>query len=93
MTHDFNKPPHVSSLEETTQKKRIPVYILALVGIFFIALLVYMFAGIKPNASDAPPGHPNPEAQVATANNSTTATTKDEATAKDSDTATATAKY
>ena len=48
---------------------------------------------MKPNASDAPPGHPNPEAQVATANNSTTATTKDEATAKDSDTATATAKY
>ncbi|AYA02693.1 hypothetical protein BEN74_07420 [Acinetobacter sp. WCHAc010034] len=69
MTHDFNKPPHTSSSEETTQKKRIPVYILALVGIFFVALLVYMFADIKPGASDAPPGHPNSQAQPAAPSN------------------------
>lgn len=87
MTHDFNKPPHASNPEETTQKKRIPVYILALVGIFFIALLVYMLAGMKPSASDAPPGHPNPETQPATPNNSTTGSAGNEATAKDSDTA------
>lgn len=89
MTHDFNKPPHASSSEETTQKKRIPVYILALVGIFFLALLVYMFSSIKPDASDAPPGHPNPEAQPATANNTTTGTAGADATAKDGNTATA----
>ena len=69
MTHDFNKPPHTSSSEETTQKKRIPVYILALVGICFVALLVYMFADIKPDANDAPPGHPNPQAQQAAPGN------------------------
>jgi hypothetical protein len=34
MTHDFNKPtPHTSSPEET-EKRRLPVYILAIVGIF-----------------------------------------------------------
>lgn len=89
MTHDFNKPPHTSSSEETTQKKRIPVYILVLIGIFFVALIIYMSADIKPTPSDAPPGHPNPEAQPATPNNTATATAGDEAAAADHNTATA----
>lgn len=88
MTHDFNKPPHSSSSEEVEQKKRIPVYILILVGIFLIALVFYMFAGMKPDASDAPPGHPNPAAEPATMNNGT-ASSSETATASDSDTATA----
>lgn len=83
MTHDFNRPPHVENTEATTQKKRIPVYILGLVGIFLIATLIYMFADMKPDPADAPPGHPNPAAEPATPNNSTTAT------ATDTDTATA----
>lgn len=89
MTHDFNKPPHVTSAEEKSQKKRLPVYILVLVGVFFIAVLVYMFADNKPTAEDAPPGHPEPTAQPATPNNSTTATATDDAVATDSNTATA----
>ncbi|MDN5511893.1 MULTISPECIES: hypothetical protein [unclassified Acinetobacter] len=89
MTHDFNKPPHVTSAEERSQKKRLPVYILVLVGVFFIAVLVYMFADNKPTAEDAPPGHPEPTAQPATPNNSTTATATDDAVATDSNTATA----
>jgi flagellar basal body-associated protein FliL len=89
MTHDFNKPPHVTSTEERSQKKRLPVYILVLVGVFFIAVLVYMFADNKPTAEDAPPGHPEPTAQPATPNNSTTATATDDAVATDSNTATA----
>lgn len=89
MTHDFNKPPHVMTPEEKMQKKRLPVYILILVGVFFVALLVYMFADTKPNPQDAPPGHPNPSAQPATPNNTTTGTAGDEATATDSNTATA----
>ncbi|CAB1222584.1 hypothetical protein [Acinetobacter bouvetii] len=89
MTHDFNKPPHVTTPEEKMQKKRLPVYILILVGVFFVALLVYMFADTKPNPQDAPPGHPNPSAQPATPNNTTTGTAGDEATATDSNTATA----
>ncbi|OTG74052.1 hypothetical protein B9T26_07910 [Acinetobacter sp. ANC 4169] len=89
MTHDFNKPPHVTSAEEKSQKKRLPVYILVLVGVFFIAVLVYMFADNKPTAEDAPPGHPEPTAQPATPNNTTTtgtATANDEAVATDADT-------
>ncbi len=49
-----------------------------------------MFADTKPNPNEAPPGHPNPSAEPATPNNSTTATAGDEATANDSNTATAT---
>lgn len=93
MTHDFNKPPHTASSEETTQKKRIPVYILILVGIFFIALLLYMFADMKPTASDAPPDHPASSAQTATPNNTATGMAGDEAVANDSSTATATDGY
>lgn len=90
MTHDFNKPPHTTSSEENTQKKRIPVYMLILVGIFLIALLFYMFADMKPSASDAPPNHPAPNAQTATANDTTSGALGDEAVANDSNTATAT---
>lgn len=43
MPHDFNKPSHVQTPEERQKKKRVPLYILALVGIFLIALLFYMF--------------------------------------------------
>ena len=72
MTHDFNKPsPHISTPEETEKKRRLPVYILVIVGIFLLALLIYMIADHKPNASDAPPEHPNPNAEPATPNNST----------------------
>lgn len=48
-----------------------------------------MFADNKPSAKDAPPDHPNPNAQPATPNNSTTGTPGDEATATDTTTATA----
>ena len=37
MPHDFNKPPHVNSAEDIKRKKRIPVYMLLLVGIFLLA--------------------------------------------------------
>ena len=55
MTHDFNKPPHVISAEEKTHKKRVPVYILILIGIFFIAfiddsLLIGFGGSLIPNA-------------------------------------------
>lgn len=72
------------------QRKKIPVFILAIVGVFLVALLLYMFAGAKPSPSDAPPGHPDANAQPATMNDSTPDATRDEATAVDRDTATAT---
>ena len=43
--HDFSKPqPHVASQEEVAKKRKLPIYILVIVGIFLIALLVYMVA-------------------------------------------------
>ena len=48
--HDFSKPqPHVASKEEIAKKRRLPVYMLILVGIFLIALLVYMIADHSAN--------------------------------------------
>ncbi len=35
MVDDFNKKPPLNHQADVTQKKRIPVYILILVGIFF----------------------------------------------------------
>lgn len=73
MVDDFNKKPPLNHQADVTQKKRIPVYILILVGIFLLALLFYMFADMNPDANDAPAGHPNPNVQPATPNNSTPA--------------------
>ncbi|HEE5958426.1 hypothetical protein ACLDW8_04130 [Acinetobacter baumannii] len=42
--HDFSKPPHVTSPEETAKKRRLPVYILIIVELFLLALVVYMVA-------------------------------------------------
>jgi len=44
MKHDFSKPSYVTSREEIAQKKRLPIYMLILVGLFLISLLVYMIA-------------------------------------------------
>ena len=73
MSHDFNKPPHVTSAEEVQKKKRMPVFILIAVGVFLLALVVYMFADRDPKPSEAPPGHPNANVEQATPNNSTPA--------------------
>ena len=48
--HDFSKPqPHVSSQQEVAKKRKLPIYILIIVGIFLIALLVYMVADHSAN--------------------------------------------
>ena len=50
MMHDFSKPqPHVASREEIAKKRKLPVYMLIIVGVFLIALLVYMVADNSAN--------------------------------------------
>ena len=44
MRHDFSKPSHVTSADEITQKNRLPIYMLILVGLFLLSLLIYMLA-------------------------------------------------
>ncbi|WP_122899412.1 hypothetical protein [Acinetobacter sp. B51(2017)] len=80
MQHDHNKSHHAASASETQQKKRLPVYILIIVGVFLAALIFYMTADVKPKPSEAPPGHPNPTAQPAGVTNSQTATATDTST-------------
>lgn len=48
--HDFSKPqPHVASQKEVAKKRKLPIYILVIVGIFLIALLIYMVADHSAN--------------------------------------------
>jgi len=79
MPQDLNN--RAASASETQQKKRLPVYILIIVGVFLAALIFYMTADVTPKPSEAPPGHPNPAAQPAGVNNSnSTAVATDTAT-------------
>ena len=42
--HDFSKPqPHVASQKEVAKKRKLPIYILVIVGIFLIALLISLY--------------------------------------------------
>ena len=48
--HDFSKPQlHVASQKEVAKKRKLPIYILVIVGIFLIALLIYMVADHSAN--------------------------------------------
>ena len=60
MKHDFNKPPHVTNPEEIKQKKRIPVFILILTGIFLASLIFYMLTDREPKAGSASVNNPVP---------------------------------
>ena len=57
------KPP-LHDQAAITQKKRIPVYILILVGIFLLAVLFYMFADVKPDAPATQPNTPVPATEA-----------------------------
>lgn len=80
MSHNENNSHHSTSASKTRQKKRLPMYILLMVGVFLAALIFYMMADGKPEPSEAPPGHPNPTANVSSSG--TMATASDESTAK-----------
>ena len=77
MSEDFNKSHRTTNAAGNQQKKRLPVYILIIVGVFLAALIFYMTADGKPNPAEAPPGHPNASSEPASMNNSTTATATD----------------
>ena len=86
MAHDFNKPPHVTNEEEVTRKKRIPVFILILVGIFLASLIFYMIADREPQPGVIPADTSIPATQENSSN--TMPATNDQQ--QDSNTATAT---
>ena len=73
----------VAAAEGRRERRKIPVYILAIVGLFLIAILFYMFAGSKPDRTDAPPGHPDAPAETMNTNKPAVAEASDTATAVD----------
>ena len=95
MAHDFNKEPHKMNEIEKAEKKRIPVFILIIVGIFLAALIFYMLADKEPQAGQVPADTSIPAVQqnqdstaTATATdssvvNTTNAVAEDTATATD----------
>lgn len=42
MKHDFTKPTYVQSLADVQKKRRLPIYMLILAGLFLLALIIYM---------------------------------------------------
>ena len=91
MTHDFNKPPHVNSPEDTNRKKRIPVFILIIVGIFLASLIFYMIADRDtPPVNQSIPATSSSSPNTATATDDSSVANTTEAVAQD--TATAVAK-
>ncbi len=44
MQHDFNKPAFVTSAEDLHKKRRLPIYILFLVGLFLFSMLTYLIS-------------------------------------------------
>lgn len=93
MAHDFNKESHKTNELEQSEKKRIPVFILIIVGIFLAALIFYMLADKEPQAGQVPADTSIPAVQqnqdsTATATdssvvNTTNAVAEDTATATD----------
>lgn len=88
MSDDFNKPPHTENSGASNEKKRIPVFLLAIVGIFLAALIFYMVADRNPKPGEVPVDESVPAVQDHSSSNQSAT----EATAKEAlaDTATAT---
>lgn len=63
MTNEFNKPPHVNNAEDAGKKRRIPVFILIIVGIFLASLIFYMLSDKNPKSDSISPNESVPAVQ------------------------------
>jgi hypothetical protein len=88
MAHDFNKPPQANIAEDSKQRRRIPVFILIIVGIFLASLIFYMISDRDPQPGQIPADTSIP-ATSDKGNDQTATATAVEDTVKPSNTATA----
>lgn len=79
---------HVS--EASTQRRKIPVFILILVGIFLAAMIFYMLSDREPKPGQIPADTSIPATQADGSNNTATATAVEDTARHDNNTATAT---
>lgn len=75
MSHDFNKEPHKTNEIEKSEKKRIPVFILIIIGIFLAAMIFYMLADRQPQPNQVPADTSIPATQDNTASTTDSAVT------------------
>ena len=89
MTQDFNKPPQDPNHQQSNRKKRIPIFILIVIGIFLASFIFYMLVDNDPEQIDQSiPATSTNDSNTATASddsaviNTTTAIAEDTATAQ-----------
>lgn len=74
MSFDLEKSPQVNPKTDDEKKKRLPVYILILAGIFLIALIFYMFSDRNPKVNETPLIPSNSSTEPVNLNQGATAT-------------------
>lgn len=88
MAHDFSKEPQARNPDAVSPRKKIPAFILIIVGIFLASLIFYMIADRKPKQGEVPADTSIPATSEHDSSN-TTATAVEETTGQGSNTATA----
>lgn len=92
MSYEQNKQPHKTDDFERAEKKRIPVFILIIVGIFLAALIFYMLADRNPKSGEVPADTTIPATQQNDTATATDSSVSNTTTAIAEDTQSATAK-
>lgn len=93
MSNDLNRPPHNSNNDNgNTDKKKIPVFILIIVGIFLASLIFYMLADREPTTGEVPADTSIPATQDTNTATATDTSVENTANAAADDTATAVAQ-
>ena len=63
MPNSANQPPHLENATDRKQKKRIPIFILVIVGVFLISIIFYMLADRNPKPGEIPADQSIPAVQ------------------------------
>ena len=87
MAHDFSKPPLGRTAEGSNHRRRIPVFILIIVGIFLASMIFYMIADRDPQPGQIPADTSIPATSQKDSAQSATVTAVDDTVQSQSNTA------